>query len=120
MSTVELQELINMLIQATNNHKIQWITDILNGEPVYKTTINDCELVFGNSYNPFEDISISNVILYNSKQEVFYKESFPEYEENGLYKEVKVLIEIIQDQLLEITVSKQKIFSKLEQLLFEK
>jgi len=117
MSENEIIQLVKMLWQATLEHKIEWKSSMLSNESGYSTSIDDCLLIFTVYFDPMVDLCVAETEFYNAEGKVFYRGHFYENEKFEVYKQIAILNDTINDQMLSITESKKKIFSRLESLL---
>lgn len=109
--------MVGMLCQATEAKKLQWDSATLSGESGYKVTIDGCLLIFASYYDPMVDLNVAQVEFYNVRNEVFYKRLFYENDDVDVFTAIDTLINLIEDQKLLITESKNKIFGRLDELL---
>lgn len=117
MNEKDVIQLVNMLWQATIEKKIEWKSAILSNENAYSTTIDECLLVFSVYFDPMLELWVAQVEFYNSESKTFFKSHYYENENIEAFKQINKLINVIIDQMLLITESKQKIFNHLESLL---
>lgn len=116
MNDNEIQKLLDMLLQATRDNKLNWEKEFVNGIEGFKTSIDGCKVILLCTYNPMEECWEGHLELYNPNGALFFSGIYPR--NTHLYDYIYNIVLIINDILLQITQSKNRIFNGLERIIY--
>lgn len=114
MTNEQYQNMLDMLISATRQRKLDWED---NGGH-YKALVGDCSIQLAASYDFEVEENVYTLSLFNSKGQKFaaYYSSGSSANENMDYEKLNQLYSTINDSIYRITESENCILSKLDEL----
>ena len=118
MNEIEIQRMLDMLLQATRENKLIWEKEFINGIEGFRTTIDGCKILIFTSYNPMDECWEGHLDLYNSDSILFFSGTYSSNIHTYIYNVIYNLTLLINDILLQITQSKNKILDGLERILY--
>lgn len=118
MNEIEVQRLLEMLLQATHENKLTWEKEYVNGIEGFKTAVDGCKILIFTSYNPMDECWEGHLDLYNSNSILFFSNTYSSNVHTYIYDTIYSLTLVINDILLQITQSKNKILGGLERILY--
>lgn len=107
--------MVNMLIKATQQKKIEWQED--KPHNAFFTMINHCAITISSVYDITLEETSYALTLANSHNEVFSTYSFSDATDEEEYEQLKSLYLAIRDVLYQITESENLIMQGLESML---
>lgn len=115
MNQQNFDRMIGMLIEATNQKKIEWTED--DSHNSFYTRINGCYVTVNSVYDVAIEETSYSLLLANSDDEVFCTYVFNKTADQDGYERLRMLYGTIRDVLYRITESENLILQGLEKAL---
>ena len=115
MNQQNYNQMVDMLIAATQSKKISWQED--RSHNAFYTLIKGCKVTIYSVYDVTIDESSFSLSLTNPNDEVFCTYSFSEAADKNEYEKLKKLYSEIRDVVYRITESENLILQGLEEAL---
>lgn len=112
MTQEQYNSMIEMLILATQNRKLNWTE--LDGD--FEANIGGCSILLSSNYDFTVNISTYYLKMFNDKKIEFESYSFSEDLNTSEYQQLDRLYKTIRDIIYKITESENIILKKLQEM----
>jgi len=118
MKSVEFDEMIQRLQDATKKDKLKWAIEP-SDETIYYTSVNGCRIDVSVYYDASAMANKSSIELFNTSGDSFKKKVFSENGKPERYAQIHELYKVINDRYYKIKESETLILDGLRDLTDE-